>query len=79
MEDRSHEVLAVAVLFLTLTWITVLLRVYVRAGMLKSWGLDDWMMLVTQVSPLVCGENQAARMIADKIARLYLPCTSLAS
>ncbi|OCK74960.1 hypothetical protein K432DRAFT_309581 [Lepidopterella palustris CBS 459.81] len=47
MDDRSHEVLAVAIFFLILSWVTVSLRVYVRAGMLKSFGLDDWIMVLT--------------------------------
>lgn len=51
MEDRSHQVLAVAVLFISLTWLTVGLRCYVRIGMLKSFGYDDYMMLITQVRP----------------------------
>ncbi|OCL05656.1 hypothetical protein AOQ84DRAFT_298511 [Glonium stellatum] len=47
MDDRSHEVLAVAIFFLVLSWITVGLRVYVRAGLLRSFGMDDWTMVVT--------------------------------
>ncbi|KAF2493557.1 hypothetical protein BU16DRAFT_83435 [Lophium mytilinum] len=47
MADRSHEVLAVAILFLVTSWITVSLRVYVRAGMLKTFGADDWTMVTT--------------------------------
>jgi len=50
MEDRGHEILAVAILFLVLSWVTMGLRVYVRAGMLKSFGMDDWAMVVTVVS-----------------------------
>lgn len=50
MEDRSHEVLTIAMLFLVLSWVTMGLRVYVRTGMLKSFGMDDWAMLVTLVS-----------------------------
>ena len=49
MEDRGHEILAVAIPFLVLSWVTVGLRVYVRAGMLKSFGMDDWAMVVTLV------------------------------
>ncbi|KAF2141892.1 uncharacterized protein K452DRAFT_326918 [Aplosporella prunicola CBS 121167] len=46
MEDRSQEVLAVAVLFFAMSWLAVMLRVYVRIILLKSWGLDDWAMAV---------------------------------
>ena len=49
MESRSHEVLTIGMLFLVLSWVTMGLRVYVRAGMLKSFGMDDWAMLVTLV------------------------------
>ena len=48
MGDRSQEVLAVAVTFLLLTWITVPLRIYVRT-FTKSFGLDDGLLIVTQV------------------------------
>jgi len=47
MDDRSHEVLAVAILFFVISWVTVGLRVYVRAGMLKTFGVDDWAMVAT--------------------------------
>ncbi|KAF2659888.1 hypothetical protein K491DRAFT_712185 [Lophiostoma macrostomum CBS 122681] len=47
MEGRRNEVLAVAILFFLLTWLTVSLRIYVRAFMLKSWGQDDSYMLAT--------------------------------
>ena len=50
MEDRGHELFAISIFFLVLSWVTVGLRVYVRAGMLKSFGMDDWAMVVTVVS-----------------------------
>ena len=49
MDDRRNEVLAVAILFFVLTWLTVSLRVYVRAIVLRTWGADDWWMSVTLV------------------------------
>jgi hypothetical protein len=52
MEDRSNEVLAVAILFLITSWITVGLRVYVRAGMRNTFSPDDWAMVATLVSVL---------------------------
>ena len=48
LEDRKDEVLAVAIIAITLTWLTVALRIWVRAGMLHSFGRDDWAMLGTQ-------------------------------
>lgn len=48
-EGRAPEVLAVAIIFFVLSWITVGLRVWVRAGMLRAFGPDDWTMVVTQL------------------------------
>ena len=53
-DDRSRQVLAVASLFFVLTWVTVGLRAYVRATLMKTWGIDDWYMVGAQVrSPFV--------------------------
>jgi hypothetical protein len=41
--------MVVAILFFVLTWLTVGLRVYVRSYMLKTWGRDDWYMVVSLV------------------------------
>jgi hypothetical protein len=49
MDDRQKEILAVALLFLFLTWITFGLRVYIRGPMLKTWGNDDTAMVITMV------------------------------
>lgn len=40
-EDRGPQVAAVAILFLTLSWVAVSLRCYVRTIMMKSFGADD--------------------------------------
>lgn len=47
MEDRSGQVLGVAITFLITTWITITLRCYVRVFMVKAFGVDDWTMLAT--------------------------------
>jgi hypothetical protein len=52
MDDRHHEVLAVAVGFLVLTWATVSMRCYVRGVMTNTWGLDDFCMIASLVSLL---------------------------
>lgn len=52
MDDRHHEVLAVAVGFLVLTWSTVSMRCYVRGVMTNTWGLDDFCMIASVVSSL---------------------------
>lgn len=46
-----------AVVLLVLTWISVMLRTYVRAFMTNSFQMDDWLMLVAQV----CNEWNRAR------------------
>jgi len=48
-ENRGPEVEVVAILFLILTWISVSLRCYVRALMMKSFGMDDWLAIVALV------------------------------
>lgn len=49
MQDRSQEVLAVGLSFAILTWLSVAIRVYVRAAMQKAFGLDDWLIVLTLV------------------------------
>lgn len=48
-EDRGPEIAAVAILFLTLTLISVGLRCYVRTVLIKSFGLDDWFAVASLV------------------------------
>lgn len=43
--DARKAVFGVNIAFFILTWITVSLRVCVRAGMLRAFGSDDWTML----------------------------------
>ncbi|KAE8854013.1 hypothetical protein HRS9122_01005 [Pyrenophora teres f. teres] len=57
MEDRSGQVLGIALTFLVLAWVTVGLRCYVRIFMVKGFGIDDYTMLLTLcffTSYLVC-------------------------
>lgn len=49
MPDRSAPIWGVGIAFFVLTWIAVGLRIFVRAGMIKSFGRDDWTMLGTQL------------------------------
>lgn len=46
MDDRSQQILAIGTTFFILAWLVVLLRIYVRAYMIKSWGVDDWAMML---------------------------------
>lgn len=50
--SRGHVQVAVAVTFLTLAWVSVAVRMYVRTLMIKNIGWDDWWMLLAAVSTL---------------------------
>lgn len=52
-EDRGPQVAAVAVLFLTFSWVAVSLRVFVRTAIVKSFGADDWLAVASLVSKVV--------------------------
>lgn len=47
--NRAPQVEAVTALFLTLTWITALMRCYVRGVMAKTFGLEDWLAIIALV------------------------------
>lgn len=50
---RGAQVTGVAVASLSLTWISMVLRFYVRAGMLKFFGKEDWLTLAAVVCALI--------------------------
>jgi hypothetical protein len=47
--NRGPEVAIVVWTFLSLTWVVVSLRCYVRAAMKKSFGADDWFAVISLV------------------------------
>ena len=49
IEDRGPELKTIGIAFLTFAYITVLLRTYVRAVLIKAFGLDDWLMVLALV------------------------------
>ena len=51
-ENRGPQAAAVAILFLITSWLAVMLRVYVRGVMTKSFGIDDTLAVVTLVGDL---------------------------
>lgn len=51
---RTVVMLIVAVVFLILSWISFALRVYVRAILIRSFGWDDWLMLLTICLSTTC-------------------------
>jgi hypothetical protein len=57
--DRGRQVLGVAGLFLALSTLTIILRCYCRALVVKSFGLDDWFAVIAWVSllPPICSKS----------------------
>lgn len=51
-KNRAPEAAAVAILFLVTSWLAVVLRVYVRGIMTKSFGIDDALAVLTLVNIL---------------------------
>lgn len=49
MDNRGPQVLAVNIVFWVLTWLALSLRVYVRCFLRKTFGIDDWLMVGTQL------------------------------
>ncbi|KAF2839941.1 hypothetical protein M501DRAFT_953856, partial [Patellaria atrata CBS 101060] len=47
--DGADSLLAVAIVFLILTWVSTFLRCYVRHWMLRSFAIDDWIAAVTLI------------------------------
>ncbi|KAH6645813.1 hypothetical protein BKA67DRAFT_86689 [Truncatella angustata] len=50
IENRGPQLLSVDIVFMTLAIITTLLRCYVRLFMVKSWGIDDWFMVLASTA-----------------------------
>lgn len=61
MDDRSNEVLAVAILFFILCWVTVSLRTYCRWRVIHSVGVDDKLLLLLLVCGLFPGYSSVIR------------------
>ncbi|KAK8237509.1 hypothetical protein IWZ00DRAFT_101626 [Phyllosticta capitalensis] len=47
---RGTVIYVVLIISLVVVWVTTCLRVYVRAIKIKSWGADDWWMMLTWAS-----------------------------
>ncbi|KAI1847206.1 hypothetical protein JX265_011882 [Neoarthrinium moseri] len=55
-ENNGGALVGTSIAFLILTWLSVFLRTYVRAFMLKGFQADDWLMLVAQANYTIsCG------------------------
>jgi hypothetical protein len=46
---NGYQLFAVVIIFLILTYISVGLRCFVRAGITRSFAADDWLILVAQI------------------------------
>ncbi|KAF2994003.1 hypothetical protein E8E13_002492 [Curvularia kusanoi] len=82
MQDRGNQIFGVALTFLILCWITVGLRCYVRTVLVKGFGLDDKMMVVTllfftaylscQMGGAIHGSGQKRENLTDEQAEIAL-------
>jgi hypothetical protein len=48
-DTRGPQVMANTIAMLTLSTIATALRIYCRAGVIKNFGLDDWLAVIAQV------------------------------
>jgi len=78
-KDRGPQLAAVAILFLTLTWIFVSLRCYVRTVMMKSFGMDDWLAVASLVSwaSSFCRSSRKSFVPLDELRALFCSRTSV--
>lgn len=49
-QSSQQTVIVICCVFLTATWFTLALRIWVRAGLLRNFGWDDGIMALTNVS-----------------------------
>ncbi|KAL0264573.1 hypothetical protein SLS55_000523 [Diplodia seriata] len=52
-ENRGPELFAVTVVMVVMAFISTVLRCYVRLGMVKAWGIDDWFMLAATLTHIM--------------------------
>ena len=48
--DRAAQLLAVTLAFPVIDWITVTLRCFVSGKIVRSFGIDDWLIVISLVS-----------------------------
>ena len=75
MNHKASGLATVAILFLVLSLFVVALRSYVRAGLIKGWGLDD---TATVISMVWRGNNMGYLKTGTALTRCrgYTSCTS---
>jgi hypothetical protein len=50
-KDKANMEITFAIVFLSIAWVTVLLRLWTRAFVVRSLWWDDWCMVMTVVRP----------------------------
>lgn len=73
--DRIRIVQTVVGVFLSVTWIAVALRLWVRGRLIKSIGWDDWMMLLTNVGFPGSMASLSSLILLQTIFTLYCAFT----
>lgn len=56
-KSSEQKVIVICAVFLSVSWATVLLRIWARAGLLRNFGWDDAAMVFTSVSYRVSKKN----------------------
>lgn len=52
-DNRGPELVAIMATFLVLTWVSVVLRCFVRIQITKAFEADDWLMVTSQVNKAI--------------------------
>ncbi|GAM85193.1 hypothetical protein ANO11243_031970 [Dothideomycetidae sp. 11243] len=63
LRNTTYGLLILSTVFLLPCWVTVLLRIYTRARLIKAFGQDDWSMSFTMVSCFCHGDERAHSLI----------------
>jgi hypothetical protein len=48
-DNRGPEIVLFLIILLAVTWISVILRIYVRFWIIKAFGADDWLIIAALV------------------------------
>ena len=66
-EYNGDSLLITAAVFLAFSWISVILRIYTRTVLMKSFQMDDWFMFAAQVSRIIMRHYQSKRKLEPNI------------
>lgn len=59
LEGRANTMIGVSSAYLVVAWIAFSLRTVVKGYIMRSFGLDDWLMVIT----IVCNKNRSPPQI----------------